>query len=99
MNQSELETAVLEFVSRLNYKPAKPRAIAKKLGLDENATDRLRAAVKSLVKSGRIAYASNHLLVPVAATPAADSGRATHAERMSRKEFAGEGVTGIFRRM
>jgi ribonuclease R len=98
MNQSELETAVLEFVRRPNYKPAKPRAIAKKLGLDENATDRLRAAVKSLVKSGQIAYASNHLLVPVAATSKTTS-ESAGAGHVSRKQFAGERVTGVFRRM
>src|SRR6516164_206417 len=98
MNQSELETAVLEFVNRSNYKPAKPRAIAKKLGLDENATDRLTTAVKSLVKSGRIAYASNHLLVPVAAAKTTSS-ESSRTGRVSRKEFAGERVTGVFRRM
>src|SRR5262245_19211677 len=99
MNQSELEAAVLEFVGRPNYKPAKPRAIAKKLGLDENEAEKLRTAVKSLVKSGRIAYASNHLLVPVAATSKTTSSESTRTNRVSRKEFAGDRVTGVFRRM
>ena len=35
MNQSELEQAVLEFVNGPNYKPVKPRVIAKQLKLDE----------------------------------------------------------------
>src|SRR5262245_11342438 len=99
MNQSELEAAVLEFVGRPNYKPAKPRAIAKKLGLDENAAEKLRTAVKSLVKSGRIAYASNHLLVPVAAASKTTSSESTRTNRVSRKEFSGDRVTGVFRRM
>src|SRR5262249_55851248 len=98
MNQSELEAAVLEFVGRPNYKPAKPRAIAKKLGLDDNAAEKLRTAVKSLVKSGRIAYASNHLLVPVAA-PSKTTSESDRTGRVSRKEFTGERVTGVFRRM
>ena len=64
MNHSELEAAVLEFVNRPNYKPVKPRIIAKKLGLDEKAVENLKRAVKSLVKSGQLAYGQNHLLLP-----------------------------------
>jgi len=120
MQLTELETAVVEFVNRPNYKPVKPRVIAKRLGLDENAATKMKQAVKSLVKAGRIAYGQNHLLVPVAKTPSAPSpqpspkGRRsvpepekesasddgpTRGGKVSRKEFVGERVTGVFRRM
>ena len=69
MNLSELESAVVEFVNRPNYKPVKPRVIAKRLGLDENGAAQMKKAVKLLVKAGRIGYGQNHLLVPVATGP------------------------------
>ncbi len=134
MNLSELETAVVEFVNRPNYKPVKPRVIAKRLGLDEEAAAQFRKAVKLLVKSGRIAYGQNHLIVQAAAgvkqehssakekdrasvgkpvkgndsasvdETAEEKDRASVDEsaeggRVSRKEFAGDRVTGVFRRM
>ncbi|HEY2882509.1 MAG TPA: ribonuclease R [Pirellulales bacterium] len=70
MNQLELEQAVLEFIRRPNYKPVKPRVVAKKLGLDEDSFGQLKRAIKSLVKSGQIAYGQNHLLVNVEKSPA-----------------------------
>ena len=39
MNQTELEQSVLDFVNQPNYKPVKPRIIAKRLGLDEAAVE------------------------------------------------------------
>lgn len=42
MNSSELESAVVEFVNRQNYKPVKPRIIAKRLGLDEEGATQLK---------------------------------------------------------
>src|SRR5215468_7955987 len=97
MNVTELEHAVIEFVNRPNYKPAKPRVIAKNLGLDQEGTERLKQAVKGLVKSGRIAYGQNHLLLPVSAREA--DGSSPSSSKPSRAEFAGQKVTGVFRRM
>ena len=107
MNQTELEQAVLEFVNRPNYKPVKPRIIAKRLGFDEAAAVELKRTVKRLMKSGRLAYGQDHLVLPAATTsrrrkhkrltklsrprPAAASNRAANS--------AGERVTGVFRRM
>ncbi len=99
MNLSELESAVVEFVNRPNYKPVKPRVIAKRLGLDEDAVVQLKKAVKLLVKSGRIGYGQNHLIVPVATAAKQFNSEPERSGKQSREEFSAQRVTGVFRRM
>jgi ribonuclease R len=99
MKQTELEETVLEFVNRENYKPAKPRAIAKRLGLDEDGANNLKRAVKSLVKSGRVAYGVNHLILPAAKAASALEAEPARSGKQSRVPFSGQRVTGVFRRM
>lgn len=60
MTEYELEQAILERVAQSNYRPVKPRKIAKKLGLDEDEVRRLKKTVKRLVREGRLAYGANH---------------------------------------
>lgn len=99
MNQSELETAVLEFVNQPNYRPVKPRVIARKLGLDEKWAAELKKAVKSLVKAGRVAYGQDHLLLPIAVAKAQLAHEPPREGKQSRSQFSGARVTGVFRRM
>jgi len=69
----DLEQAVLEFVNRPDYRPMKPKLIAKRLHLSQDEVSDLKRAVKKLVKRGQLAYGSNHLIGPgggvTAATP------------------------------
>jgi len=65
MNDAELERSILRFVAKPGYKPAKPRAIAQKLGLTKDQAVEVRRAVKRLVRRGQVAYGSNHLVRPV----------------------------------
>src|SRR5262249_47353259 len=99
MNLSELETAVVEFVNRPNYKPVKPRVIAKRLGLEEQAAAQMKRAVKQLVKTGRIAYGQNHLLLPVTTAARQLNEEPERTGKQTRSEFSAQRVTGIFRRM
>ena len=99
MNSSELESAVVEFVNRQNYKPVKPRIIAKRLGLDEEGATQLKRAVKTLVKAGRIAYGQNHLIVPVTTAAKELNAEPERSGTQSRAEFSAQRVTGVFRRM
>jgi len=46
MDEQKLEQLILEHVNRPNYRPVKPRVIAKKLGL----SDELRGEVKRINK-------------------------------------------------
>ena len=55
MADKSLEDAVLAVVKDPDYKPVKPRGIAKKLDLDEEQTRELKRVVKRLVKRGAAA--------------------------------------------
>lgn len=86
MDKQELAQRVLELVGRPDYKPVKPRGIAKQLGVDEDDTRDLKRAIKRLVKLGQLSYGANHLVGPPgAAKPSSGGG-------------AGYRVTGVFRR-
>ena len=61
---SKLETQILRHVHASNYKPAKPRDIGKKLGLDREASKEIRKVVKRLARQGKVQYGPNHLVLP-----------------------------------
>ncbi|MCD4726249.1 MAG: hypothetical protein K8R46_01190, partial [Pirellulales bacterium] len=63
-----LEKSILKLVSAPGYRPIKPRTIAQRLKLPKDRTADVRKAVKRLVRDGRIAYSTNHLVTPVATT-------------------------------
>ncbi len=95
MEPTDLAAAVLAQVNHPDYRPVKPRVIAKQLGLDEDRLRQLKKAIKLLVKHGKIAYGSNHLVVPVAA--ATKDGK-PRAEKPTAKRHPPDRVVGIFRR-
>jgi len=67
MSHSNLEEQLLNYVNQPGYRPLKPRAIARQMGLSEQKTEDLKKVVKRLIKSGRLAYGASHLLLPVQA--------------------------------
>ncbi|MGC3968196.1 MAG: RNB domain-containing ribonuclease [Pirellulales bacterium] len=64
-----LEHRLLAHLQNPNYRPVKPRVVAKKLGLSEVETRELRRLVKKLVRRGLIVYGANHLIGPASAPP------------------------------
>ena len=60
--KSDLEELVLQHVSQDDYKPVKPKIIAKQLGLSQEEAGGLRKAVKRLVKTGKLAYGPDHVV-------------------------------------
>ena len=60
---SNLEQRVLRHVLSKDYKPAKPREIGKKLGLDREASKEVRKVVKRLIREGKVAYGPNHIVL------------------------------------
>ena len=58
MNDSDLASRILEYVNTADYRPVKPRVIAKKLGLPQSKRPDVRKAVKRLVKKGKLSYGS-----------------------------------------
>ncbi|MHB8970194.1 MAG: ribonuclease R [Pirellulaceae bacterium] len=67
MNLTDLELLLLNHVKSPDFRPVKPRVIAKQLGLTEARRPEVRKAIKRLVKRGLVTYGSNHVVQPVAA--------------------------------
>jgi ribonuclease R len=62
MTDNDLQQAVLDLIGGADYRPMKPRAIARKLNLPEDRGRELKKLIKRLVKQGKLAYGSNHLV-------------------------------------
>jgi len=97
----EFRDEILRLVRDPAYRPAKPKAIARQLGLDGDAAELLKKSVKKLVKAGELAYGASHLVLPVAALrlSAADAaavspppqGRSATVRGVFRRNVAGFG--------
>src|SRR3954452_10400378 len=57
-----LQEQVVALVMRDDYKPVKPKAIARKLGLDSVATRAIKKAIRFLAQAGRVRYGANHVV-------------------------------------
>jgi ribonuclease R len=87
MRDEEMEKRVLAFVCQADYKPVKPRGIARQLKLEEEQTRGLKHAIKHLVKTGQLSYGANHLVGP----PAAGGTAANRVTGVFRRADAGFG--------
>jgi ribonuclease R len=65
MNELELEQSILNFIARPEYRPMKPRAIAKQLHVPDDQLADLKRVVKRMVHQGQLQYGANHLLTGV----------------------------------
>ena len=59
---AELEQKIIQFVSRPDYRPLKPRMIAQRLNLTKAQADEVKRIVKQLVHRGQLAYGDKHLV-------------------------------------
>ena len=92
----KLDDAILNHVNDARYRPTKPAVIAKKLGLAGDDVTRLKRAVKSLVKAGKLAFGPSHLVFPVSGATAAakksiPSGKEKHLVGTFRRAEGGFG--------
>jgi ribonuclease R len=95
MTEVDLARRLFAHVTAADYRPVKPRVIARQLQLDEAETAQLKRVLKRLVKQGKLAYGSNHLVMaPAGATASSNNER-------GRKKVVGarpNEVIGTFRR-
>jgi ribonuclease R len=63
MNEYEIDQAVLKFIAGPEYRPMKPRAVAKRLNVPDGQIADVKRAIKRLVREGRLRYGSNHLVM------------------------------------
>ena len=61
----DLHELILNHVNAPNFRPVKPKVIAKQLGFAGDDVSRLKRTIKKLVKEGKLAYGPSHLICPV----------------------------------
>lgn len=61
---SELEDKILQLIQAEDYRPVKPRILAKQLKLSAAEAADVRRAVKKLSKQQKLKYGANHLVYP-----------------------------------
>lgn len=59
-----LEEQIVAALSRQSYHPVKPKALARKLGLNSNEYRDFRRSLKELIKQGRVEIGKNHTVRP-----------------------------------
>ncbi|MBN2294161.1 MAG: hypothetical protein JXM70_17170, partial [Pirellulales bacterium] len=57
-----LEQAILDIAGGKNYRPLKPRQIAKRLNVPKDQMPQFKRVIKSMVSQGLLVYGPNHLL-------------------------------------
>ncbi|NLS90928.1 MAG: ribonuclease R [Planctomycetaceae bacterium] len=91
MQPTELTEAILQLVSRPQYRPAKPRVIAQRLGLPKAEVASAKKIIKKLIATGQLRYGANHLIQPAAAGE-------TAGEPVRAGKQRGKRIVGPFRR-
>ena len=56
--------AILAIVNDPEYRPVKPRGIARSLGLEGPEAEEIRKTVKRLIKEKLLKFGPNHLVMP-----------------------------------
>ena len=59
---TDLPELILRLVNSPDYRPVKPKLIAKQLGLPKERARELRKAIKRLAREGKISYGEKHLV-------------------------------------
>lgn len=93
----EYEDAILRYVNDPKYRPVKPAAMAKKLGLEGDDVTNFRRVVKQMVKAGKLAWGPSHLVFAVSALGEV-SGVGPSPDRQASFASSSKHVVGTFRR-
>ena len=91
MPDEDFRNAILSLVQDPQYRPLKPKSLAKRLGLTDEQATVAKRTIKRLVKEGRLAYGPSHLVRLVA--PATGKARAAPRGKRDTKH-----VVGLFRK-
>ena len=92
---------ILNHVSSPDYRPVKPKVIAKKIGAAGEAAEAVRKQIKRLVKEGLLAFGPSHVVYPVANKAHAGDANPSPSPSLRGRRKAKhehEHVVGTFRR-
>ena len=92
---TELEHRILELVLHGNYQPLKPKAIAKKLRLQDRERE-VKQCIKRLIKKGQLMYGPKHLVMNP--TVVADKKKRKSKTKSVKGNLKSNEVVGVFRR-
>lgn len=92
MLSPDLAADLLSLITAPNYRPLKPRQLAKKLEVPEQRLRELKKTIKQLVKQGKLAYGDKHRVFPPA-----DMQAKPGKKGKQQAPRAGH-LTGVFRR-
>ncbi len=92
----KLEPKILQLVNDAKYKPAKPRMITSRLGLEQSDLVDVRRAIKQLIRQGRLKFGAKHLVLPAGNPKPAESAK-TEIVPVAKREKSNE-VIGVFRK-
>ena len=90
-----LEKSILDLVLSDNYQPLKPKAIAKKLRLLDEERE-VKRTIKRLIKKGRLAYGSKHLVIKAKGQPKKSAQKSSGSDSLKSSSNKSE-VIGVFR--
>ncbi len=65
MEHQSLTEAILSLVNSPEFRPCKPKSIAKQLDVDDEGYRELRRTLKRLVQTGFLKFGANHLIYPI----------------------------------
>ncbi|MEX0586058.1 MAG: RNB domain-containing ribonuclease, partial [Pirellulales bacterium] len=109
MTDAQLEQEILALVRGADYRPVKPRVIAKQLRVAPGLDQEVKRIIKRLVKKGQLSYEANHLVRPAVPTVDAPPKRADVPDGASEGSSpvksipaaptSRDGVVGRFRRV
>lgn len=86
------EQAILARVKEENYRPVKPRVLAKQLNVAEDDVVQFRRLIKRLVKQGKVSFGAKHLIGPVG-VPMREV-----RDKQQKQKHRENAITGTFRR-
>lgn len=61
---ADLASQILAAVSRKSYKPIKPKALARQMGVPQKLYGEFRSALRELARQGRVQFGKNHVVRP-----------------------------------
>ncbi len=92
----QFEEIILNYVASENYKPAKPKIIAKKLKIAEDSFVEFRRTVKRLVRKKKLSWGPKHLVMPGKPTEETDS--KSKSKSKSQSKPSDDAILGRFRK-
>ncbi|MEZ6096299.1 MAG: ribonuclease R [Pirellulaceae bacterium] len=100
LDRPNLEQQILDFVGSDGYRPAKPRVITQRMGLDQNRLVEVRRLIKRMVRAGKLSFGAKHLVLPATSGDIKRSNdRKTESRRDSdRRSARPNEIQGTFRK-